>query len=60
MILPFQAGMLGIGGRVFRIDGFLEKVVAENPDQQEGNVLNLLLELPLSFDQKLFFQAQLV
>jgi hypothetical protein len=34
-----KAGMLGIGDRVFRIDGFLEKILAENPEFVEYKVL---------------------
>ena len=36
-----KAAQLGIEDRVFRIDGFLEKVVSENPDLINYNVLSV-------------------
>ncbi|MBS1666070.1 MAG: hypothetical protein JST58_01695 [Bacteroidetes bacterium] len=36
-----KAAMLSIGDRVFRIDNFLEKVTAENPDFVNYNVLSV-------------------
>lgn len=36
-----KAGQLGIGDRVFTIDAFLEKVVAENPELIEYRVLSV-------------------
>lgn len=40
-----KAGMLGIGDRVFTIDSFLEKVVAENPGLTDYKVLAVKKEL---------------
>jgi predicted nucleic acid-binding protein len=39
-----KAGMLGISNRVFRIDGFLEKVTADNPGFVNYNVLSVKQE----------------
>jgi predicted nucleic acid-binding protein len=39
--IHFKAVQLGIQDRIFKIDGFLEKVVSENPDLIDYNVLNV-------------------
>jgi predicted nucleic acid-binding protein len=53
-----KAGMLGIGDKVFRIDDFLEKVVAENPDLINYKVLAVKKEYFGNIDlQDQFFDS---
>lgn len=40
----FKAGVLGVDDRVFTIDGFLEKVTAENPELSDYKVLSVKKE----------------
>jgi predicted nucleic acid-binding protein len=50
--IHLKAAELGIGGRVFRIDKFLEKVTSENPDFVDYKVLSVKKELFGNVDLK--------